>query len=175
MTFFLPPFVLEKVQRDEPKCRCNPTSTAVGDRHRGTTVHIRMTSRFSTHSLNALQSFPSQHVQDSCSPPTFYLHHFHQLFKPVAQADMLPSFLHKCTPELHNVISGWQSGDKRVEEFLSRTRSWEGLERHLFLSQHQWRTAEDCISLKDTCLQHQNSDSVNSKEKMASYSILITA
>lgn len=96
----------------------------------GTTVQIKITSGFSKCSLNALRSFPSQHLQDSCCPPTFYLHHFHQLFKSVAQADMLHSILHKWAHELQNVISG-QWGDKRVEEFFSDTRFWEGLERHL--------------------------------------------
>lgn len=129
-SFLFFPLPWEKMQREEPKCRCNSISTAAGDRHVVTTVHIKMTSGFSTHSINALRSLPSQHLQDSHCPSSFYLHHFHQLLKRVAQADMWPSSLHRWAPELHNVIFG-QSRDKRVEQFLSHTRFWEGLERHL--------------------------------------------
>lgn len=148
-SFLFFPLPWEKVPREEPKCRCNPTSTAVSDRHVGTTVHLwifKMTSGFSARSLNALRSLPFQYLHDSCCPPTIYLHHFHQLFKSVAQADMLSPFLHKWAPQLHNVISG-QPGDKRVEQFLSHSRFWEGLERHLhFCLSTRGRTAEDCIS-----------------------------
>lgn len=70
-SFWFFPLPWEKVQREESKCRCTPTSTAVGDRHVGTTAYFKMTSGFSTHSQGALRSPPSQHLQDSCRPLLF--------------------------------------------------------------------------------------------------------
>lgn len=103
ISFLFFPLPWEKVPREEPKCRCNPTSTAVGDRHVGTTVYIKMTSGFSTCSLNVLRSLPSQHL---LSPP-YYLQHFHQLFKSVAHGQtwsllFCPSEHLSCTTSLDN-------------------------------------------------------------------------
>lgn len=60
-----------------------------------------------------------------------------------------------------------------MEQFLSHTRFWEGLERHLhFCLSTNEELLKNCISLRDTCLQTQIL--INSKEKMDSYGILIT-
>lgn len=157
------------MQREEPKCRCNSISTAVGDRHVVTTVPIKMTSGFSTCSINALRSLPSQHLQDSRCPSNFYLHCFHQLLKSVAQGDL---FL--CTNEHlsctmssldNHEIKGWNSS--------SLIPGFGKVWRDIYTSVSA--PMKNCWSLKDTCLQNQNSDKVHSKEKMASYGILITA
>lgn len=146
----------ERVQREEPKCRCNPAPTAVGDRHVGTTVRLKMTSGFSTSRPNALRSLPSQHLQDSWCPLLFICTIFTSCSNLLLR--QISYFLHKWAPQLHHVISR-QSGVKRAGtvpfpyQVLERSR-----EIFTLLPQHQWRTAEDCISLKHTWLQNQISD-----------------
>lgn len=99
-----------------PGKRCRGKNQNVGaipylqhDRHVVTTVHIKMTSGFSTCSINTLRSLPSQHLQDSRCPSTFYLHHFHQLLKQTCDLLLCTSEHLSCTMSSldNHEIKGW--------------------------------------------------------------------
>lgn len=120
----------EKVQGEEPKCRCNPMSTAVGDRHVGTTVQIKMTPAFSTRSLNALSSLPSQHLKDSFCP----LHFICTIYTSCSnQLSRQTCSLLFCTSEpLSCTMSSLDNQEIKGRNSSSLiTRFWEGLERYL--------------------------------------------
>lgn len=101
----------------------------------GTTVHTKMTSGFSTRSLNALRSFPSQHVQDSLF--FIFTSCSNLLLKQTCYFLFCKSEHLSCTmssPDKEE-IKGWNS--------FCLIPGWEGLERLLHF----------CISTSEELLQ----------------------
>lgn len=117
----------ERVQREEPKCRCNPAPTAVGDRHVQLSAS-RWPLDFQQADLMLLDHF---HLNTCKIPGVPYF--LSAPFSPAVQICCSGRYLTFCTSgHLSCTMSSPDNQElKGQEQFLSHTRCWKGLERYL--------------------------------------------